>query len=348
MNIRNFSSQIIGGLKSKRQLIAFKVLSMMLSLVAYSLCVFKFKTDFVVIHASILIVFGVFKAGAGFEAISTGRSSLDFVLSNWILRIFLTFSWLGLMVVVSDLNLTYSLFLGFLLSLVWLISFDGHIAGNQFLSFINALVPTMLAISVGTAMFFGFSYGFEFPFPGSYLLIISSVVFLLCLMLLGQAMKNTVGETLHCTISPIILFALSSTYMDSKGYEFVFFRVCEGLAQISVFVLSSARGDQSIKDSNLKVIGFGCLVLFGIFAVFSQFNTEIGVILFSSIFVLFYFLLAYIVVRYFSQWSFKFVFLAFVIAILANNYGVQNVLIIFVLAPIYFLIIVKNPSELTK
>lgn len=320
---------------------------MIFSLIAYSVCVLYFSTDFVIVYASLLIVFGAFKSGAGFEAIATGISAFRYISSTWGIRVFLALSWLGVMAAISNVKIAPILPFGLLFSFLWLRSFDGHLSGQKIWSGVNGLLPVIMIVSVGVFFLqFTSSLVFDISYRREYLFAFSVVVFLICLVALGDSKTNTISEIMHCSVSPLILFSLSSVYIDTNGLEFIFYRICEGLAQLSIFVLTASRKNSPLAKSVAPMLVVVCFFIFLIGIVISNYILHSGRAVIFGIFILFYYITAFVIVRYFSKWSIGFIFMALMLAISVNIWDSEYSQYILFFVPVYLFFISNEKKYL--
>ena len=305
-------------------LLIIKIISLGLSFTLYAISIFYFNEKFAVTHASLMLVFGVFKSGAGFEAISSGASAFGYVKKRLIVRIFLSLIWLSLFAIFFDMKLTLLATLSIPTALLWLRSFDGHIMGSKVWSIANSLVPSVNIVILGLMLALGLEEA-NFVFEEEYESVIGILIGLLlvCLLFLRCSLKNTLAEILHSTVSPLLVFCMVTYNFGSNGFEFILYKTFEGLSQVILFVLSSGKSKNILKHFNflhLSLIVF--LILCLSLGIGNFIGGHLAYIIFGA-FIFCYYLSGFFIVRFLNDINFIFILLILCTLIPLRMFGLS-------------------------
>ena len=305
-------------------LLAIKITAMASAIGLYSLSVFFFNINFVLLHAATILVFGAFKAGAGFEAISTGNSSYIYVKNNLFVRVSLAISWSFIISFFSKTAILPLSFLGLSISILWLRSFDGHLKGSNFWSIIYSLSSVITIIFVALICFIDISNIGEINASKSKLgFYVSSLIFLTCLFSLRNNLFNTSSEIFHASISPLIVFYMTSYFVDTNGTPFIFYKGFEGMAQVILFLLSSSIGLKLIEKYDLKKINL--IMIFFLLCIFllDELYENIFSAFVFGVFIFIYFIASFLFVRKANKYNLLFILSVILAILILNIYGYQ-------------------------
>lgn len=315
-------TQLFNVIRPASFLVGIKCISIAFSFTLYSICIFYFNENFAVTHASFMLVFGVFKSGAGFEAISTGASALSYVTKNLITRIFLSLTWLYLLAIFVDMKLTLIVLLSIPIGLLWLKSFDGHILGSNAWSIIYSLIPSVTVGILGVFLLLGFESTL-FVIEGNQKILVGILVGALIMYFfhLRGSLKNTLSEMLHATVSPLLVLAMANFNSGSNGFEFILYKIFEGLSQVILFVLSSGKSKKILEYFNfskLSLIVF--IVLLCSLGVSHFLGGYLSHLIFGA-FILCYYLSSFFVVKYMNHVNFVLIPMILLVTVLLEKVG---------------------------
>lgn len=306
---------------------------MLLAFLLYSISVATLHEDFAMAHASFMLMFGVFKAGGGFFAISTGQSALSFVLRNGIARGVLALTWVYIAALYFDAALTVTTALAIPIAVVWLRSFDGHVSGDSRWSLINALLPSLSICVVGFGTYIGNSFPYSLinvkpPIGEFYTLII---LLLGCAYALRDVLSKTIIETLSVTVSPLVLLTFSSLGLFLADWDFIIYRAAEGVSQLCLFVLSSSWGLKFVRT--ITIFRLNAAIFFG-YAVIVLIHLLLGdaVAIFSGYFIFAYYMTVFYLLKISQNMEIGFVVFALVSVAILKFFGFLY-FTVFALAP---------------
>lgn len=327
----------MGGL---RTLFFIKGVSIVFSFVIYSLCVFYFKESFAVTHASLMLVFGVFKSGAGFEAISSGANALNYVTKNLKVRIVLSLAWLYLIAFFFEARLTPAVLLSIPISLLWLRSFDGHIQGSNAWSLVHSLIPS---VTVGILGIF-FLLGLEGSFfvidrYQKFLAVTCMGALIICFFFLRESLKNTLSEILHATVSPFLVLCMANINFGSNEFKFVLYKTFEGLSQIILFILSSGKSKKIIQYFNFSRLSLMIFIVLLCSSVISHFLGGYLSYLIFGAFIFCYYLSSFFVVKFIDHVNFVLISLILVVIVLLEKIGFSLYQYLVFILPIFLLLL---------
>lgn len=311
------NTKIFFFLRSNYPLIITKLFSMVLMVSAYAYCIFLFSVDYAVAHASIMLIFGVFKSGAGFETISTGNSAYHFILRNLISRFIISSCCLYIAALFFNYIITISVIIGFVAAVIWVKAFDMHYSGKYLGSLIYSLIPFFICSFLGVFFYFGQNeLNINIYFEKNFFFIFAILALTASLLSLKNSAEKTITESLHSTISPFFVIILSKIYIDNNEEVFIIYKGFEAIAQISIFVLSSAFG-RSLPDYSLKEIGISMFLLTFPILLFKNFLGIYFEVIFFGILILSYYISSFFIVRN-NEYINKYFISVFLLMVLIN------------------------------
>ena len=340
---------IFSHISGLRALFLIKGASVFLSFTIYSLCVFYFKESYALSHASLMLVFGVFKSGAGFEAISSGASALRYVRKNLITRIVLSLSWLYLIALFLDVKLTPLVLLSIPVALLWLKSFDGHILGITSWSLVYSLTPIITSALLGFSFLVGINSTFlDIDENQSFFTAINVIILLICIFNLRGSLKNTFSEMLHATVSPLLILGMTNMNVGNNAVQFVIYKMFEGFSQIIIFILSSSRSKKIIEYFNFAKLSLIVFIVLLCSLGISHFLGEYLSHLIFGTFIFCYYLSSFFVVKFIDHVNFVLIPLILIVNISLDKIGFYWFQYLIFILPIFLLLSNKMYDEKVK
>lgn len=330
-------------IKSSQSLIFTKLTAMVLAVLVYSYFVLIFSSDYAVSHASIMLIFGIFKAGGGFEAISTGKSAYQFVKRSLIKRVLIVINVFYIFSYFFENQFTVSLIIGLLVALIWLHSFDAHIKGKYLGSFFYSLNSVIVTVALGIFYIFEINDFIRFEIQHTEISLISSFCILIFLLItLKKSAEQTLSEMLHSSISPLMIFILSSNYQNLNDEIYIIYKGFEATAQILLFILSSALGRQ-LPVSNIIHLSVCMFIPYLVVFMMNGFFGKYFDVLFYGILIVSYFLASFFIVRDHTKLNIYFIILfLFVLLILSINSLISKYIVFILPITLFILYLSKK------
>ena len=274
-----------------------KILAMIINFFVYAVALKGLGINFALVHASVLLFMNIFKAGCSFHAISVGSGAYEYFSSDVLVRLLLACVWVFFISVSSESYFFLLSLLGLPLSIIWLKSFDKHMAGEFSGTLMLSGTPVITSLLVSILVFLGLSEVNLLVDKSKYLMFTMVFSIIFGIYFLYEKKLNILSELMNSSISPLLLIFISSLMLGVNEWMYILlFKAAESLSQLITFVLAGIRNKKNL-ISSLK-INFDMVVAAGLIIVVSTYHfAKYDLVILLGVWTIFYAMSAYFFIK---------------------------------------------------
>lgn len=318
-----------------------KIIMMVINFFVYAVSLKELGINFALVHASVLLFMNIFKAGCSFHAISVGSGAYDYFSSNVLVRFILACTWVFFISISTDSYFFGLSLLGLPLSIIWLKSFDKHMAGEFSGTLMLSGTPVIASLLISILVFFGLSEVNLLVSKSKYLMLIMLLSICYGFYFLYGKRLNILSELMSSSIPPLLLILISSLVLGVNEWMYILlFKASEAISQLITFVLAGIR-NKKIPILNVAlnfnvVVGVGLVVVVGTYH-FVKYNLVILLCMWT----IFYAISAYYFVKDDSGKSIYYISISFFLIYIGISWIPERMPMI-LLVHIIFWLLLKN------
>ena len=320
---------------------ATKIIMMAINFFVYAVSLKELGINFALVHASVLLFMNIFKAGCSFHAISVGSGAYDYFSSNVLVRFILACTWVFFISISTDSYFFGLSLLGLPLSIIWLKSFDKHMAGDFSGTLMLSGTPVIASLLISILVFFGLSEVNLLVSKSKYLMLVTLLSICYGFYFLYGKRLNILSELMSSSIPPLLLILISSLVLGVNEWMYILlFKASEAISQLITFVLAGIR-NKKIPILNVAlnlnvVVGVGLVVVVSTYH-FAKYNLVILLCMWT----IFYAISAYYFVKDDSEKSIYYISISFFLIYLGISWIPERMPMI-LLVHIIFWLLLKN------